>query len=251
MKEFKNKVAVITGAASGIGKALAKKYKVLVIDSDESNFGLHRHLGLELPEDFTRYWGGTRGVLDKMPRGGQQQLFEKKWGLEDIPEEYLTEKDNIKLLAIGKIHDVGEGCACPMAMLAREFLENLQLNDNSELAIGDTDAGIEHFGRGVERGVDIIIMVVDPSYESIQLAHKINSLAETISKPIYFVLNKVKAEIKDNLTNAVPSNKVIGIMPNNKEIFSSGLLGKEIDVKIEELDRLSEILTNILLTTKT
>ncbi len=92
-----------------LGKALAKKYKVLVIDSDESNFGLHRHLGLELPEDFTRYWGGKRGVLDKMPRGGQQQLFEKKWGLEDIPEEYLTAKDNIKLLAIGKIHDVGEG----------------------------------------------------------------------------------------------------------------------------------------------
>ncbi len=132
-----------------------------------------------------------------------------------------------------------------------EFFENLQLKDDSELTIIDTDAGIEHFGRGVERGVDIIIMVVDPSYESIQLAHKINSLAETISKPIYFVLNKVKAEIKDNLKNAVPSNKVIGVIPNNNEIFSSGFLGKEIDTKIEELDRLSEILMNILLTTKT
>ena len=146
-----------------LGKVLAKKFRVLVIDSDESNFGLHRHLGLDLPEDFTHYWGGKRGVLDKMPRGGQQQLFEKKWRIDDVPKEYLTGKDNIKLLAIGKIHDVGEGCACPMGMLAREFLDNLQLNDDDEVIIVDTDAGIEHFGRGVERGVDIIIMVVDPS----------------------------------------------------------------------------------------
>lgn len=232
-----------------LGKALAKKFRVLVIDSDESNFGLHRHLGLDLPEDFTHYWGGKRGVLDKMPKGGTQQLFEKKWGLDDIPKEYLTEKGNIKLLAIGKIHDVGEGCACPMGMLAREFLDNL-LEAADELVIVDTDAGIEHFGRGVERGVDIIIMVVDPSYESIQLAHKINTLAEKINKPIYFVLNKVEDDLKDTLKSTVPSNKVIGVIPNNRVIFNSGLLGKEINVDLKELDRLSETLKNILLTTK-
>ena len=35
----------------------ARGYQVLVIDADESNFGLHKQLGLNLPEDFTHYFG--------------------------------------------------------------------------------------------------------------------------------------------------------------------------------------------------
>ena len=43
-----------------LAKALARRGKeVLVIDSDESNYGLHRQLGMELPGDFTGYFGGT------------------------------------------------------------------------------------------------------------------------------------------------------------------------------------------------
>ncbi len=42
-----------------LAKELAKLgKKVLVIDSDESNYGLHRQLGMELPRDFTVFFGG-------------------------------------------------------------------------------------------------------------------------------------------------------------------------------------------------
>ena len=38
-------------------KALARRGKeILVIDSDESNYGLHRQLGMKLPRDFTDYY---------------------------------------------------------------------------------------------------------------------------------------------------------------------------------------------------
>jgi len=37
-----------------LAKDLAKRgYKVLVIDNDESNFGLHHLLGMEIPEDLS------------------------------------------------------------------------------------------------------------------------------------------------------------------------------------------------------
>ena len=59
-----------------LAKELARmEKKVLVVDSDESNFGLHRQLGVELPRDFTEYFGGkdkafktmmTSGILDSM-----------------------------------------------------------------------------------------------------------------------------------------------------------------------------------------
>ena len=48
---------------STVTSLLAKEFArmgktVLVVDSDESNFGLHRQLGVELPRDYTEYFGG-------------------------------------------------------------------------------------------------------------------------------------------------------------------------------------------------
>ena len=63
--------------------------KVLVVDSDESNFGLHSQLGVELPRDFTEYFGGkdkafktmmTSGILDTM----KLSAFVKKFFSEDF-----------------------------------------------------------------------------------------------------------------------------------------------------------------------
>ena len=46
-----------------LAKALARREKeILVIDSDESNYGLHRQLGMKLPRDFTDYFGGKQNV---------------------------------------------------------------------------------------------------------------------------------------------------------------------------------------------
>ena len=63
---------IILCGKGGCGKStvatlLARAYQkegknVLVIDSDESNYGLHRQLGFDLPEDFTHYFGGKKGA---------------------------------------------------------------------------------------------------------------------------------------------------------------------------------------------
>ena len=61
----------------------------------------------------------------------------------DILKEYLAEKTGIKLLAIGKIHEFREGCACPMGALSTEMLRNLELNDKEVVIVDKTKiAGI-------------------------------------------------------------------------------------------------------------
>jgi len=42
---------------------------------------------------------------------------------------------------------LGEGCACPMGALARNFLKNTETTPE-DIVLVDTEAGIEHFGRG-------------------------------------------------------------------------------------------------------
>ncbi|MCQ2563415.1 MAG: P-loop NTPase [Mogibacterium sp.] len=91
---------IILCGKGGCGKStvatlLARAYEkhgnnVLVIDSDESNYGLHRQLGFELPEDFTHYFGGKKGAYRKFDDKGY--LFECSHEHNGRMSEYLPYK---------------------------------------------------------------------------------------------------------------------------------------------------------------
>lgn len=226
--------------ATLIAKELAKRgKKVLVVDTDESNFGIYRNFGIEQPKDFMEYLGGKDKVRERLlgfTRGGEGEklkLFEEL-SIEDLPKDYAVEKDGIKIMAIGKIHDFGEGCACPMGAVAREFLEALKLREN-EVVVVDTDAGIEHFGRGVEAGCDVVVSVIEPSYESIMLSEKIAELSRKIGKRVVRLGNKVDESSKGII-------KADTYLPFKKEIFEACLNGEEIPL-VEEA---KEIVDSIL-----
>lgn len=231
--------------AALLAKSMARRgYRVLVVDSDESNYGLHRQLGLDLPEPLLSFFGGKKEMIGKMmkafPKGEQIKLFEGKWGLDDIPKEHLATKGGISLLAIGKIQDFGEGCACPMGALARMFLDNLVVKEK-EMVIVDTEAGIEHFGRGVEQGCDMILAVLDPTYESLQLSKKIVEIAGKIGKDLYFVLNRVDADSREAMLKSLDIDKVAAAVPEDKRIFMAGLAGEDIEVSIDEIEKLADL----------
>jgi CO dehydrogenase maturation factor len=67
--------------AALLAKCISRQgYQVLVVDSDESNYGLHRQLGLELPSYFMEYFGGKKEMISKMmaafPKGEKVELFD-------------------------------------------------------------------------------------------------------------------------------------------------------------------------------
>ena len=203
-----------------------RKNKVLVIDSDESNTGLHLRLGMTKPEDFMNYFGGKKILFQKAKE------ITGKWKLDDLPKEYLSEKGNIQLLLMGKIYEFGEGCACPINVLSSRMLEILDVGEK-EFLIVDTDAGIEHFGRGVEKGVDSLVVVIEPSKDSILLAQKISDLGKQLGKPTYLVLNRVNHESEKLLLESIDKEKVIATIPENRDVFMSGLAGKELKISFE------------------
>ena len=154
-------------------------------------------------------------------------MSEADIALEQIPSGYFNEKNGLKLISIGKIHQALEGCACPMGVLSREFLKKLRLGPN-ELAIVDMEAGVEHFGRGIDNSLDAVLVVVEPSFESIALAEKIKDLASGIKKDFWAVLNKISseslmAEIKMKLKKR--GMETIGVISYDASVFLSGLKG--------------------------
>lgn len=176
---------------------MKKGYKVVVLDADESNPGLHRKLGFEkLPASIYDEVKKSAAETDDVVKYWHQL---EKITLEDIPADFIEQDQAISYLMIGKINDVLEGCACAMADSAREMLIRLSLNDD-EILIVDQEAGVENFGRGVERGADTIINIVEPSYESIELSEKINYMAQGIGiAQVKTILNKVPSQDVENI----------------------------------------------------
>lgn len=217
----------------------ARRNTVLVIDSDESNIGLHSRLGMKKPDDFMNYFGGKKLLFEKTKE------MKDRWILGDLPADYLTRKGNIRLLSMGKIYQFGEGCACPINALSSKFLEILDLKEG-EFLIVDTDAGIEHFGRGVEKGVDILLVIIDPSRESILLAKKISELGNQVDKPVYYILNRISDhETQDLLMNSIDRERVIAVIQENKQIFMSGLAGNEFNIDVEGIKEIADMLESM------
>ncbi len=239
---------------STITTLLAKEFarmgkKVLVVDSDESNFGLHRQLGVELPRDFTEYFGGKDKAFKTMMVGGildsvklsafAKKFFSEAFTMADIPEEYFSEKDGVKLMSSGKIHKANEGCACTMNSILEQFVDHLTLGED-EVALLDMEAG-EHFGRGTDNPVDAVLMIVDPSFESLRLSAKIAELSRSIGKPIYFCLNKIAAENEQTMVDAVSKNgSVICKMPLNAELSKAGLTGEELTAGYPQITAMAQ-----------
>jgi CO dehydrogenase maturation factor len=204
-------------------------YSVFVLDADESNSGLYNLLGMESPPaPLMDLLGGKEAVKQGMGTGNV--LARERISPESLPAECVHVSGGLKLAAVGKIHQALEGCACPMGVLTREFLKKLELRPG-EVAFVDMEAGVEHFGRGVEEAVDFVLLAVEPSMESLQLATRIRELASGMGKNAGAVLNKISSRewskkmqrwlIERGIT-------VIGSVPEDPSVFEACLEGSRI-----------------------
>jgi CO dehydrogenase maturation factor len=222
---------------------MAKGYRILVVDTDESNYGLSAQLGMEDPKLLMDELGGKKLLVTKMlssfSSGKRTPILNESWSIDEIPKDCISKKDNIHLIRIGKVEHFGEGCACPMGGLSREFVTNLKLEPN-DIAIIDTEAGIEHLGRGVASGTDMILMVLDPSYESIRLSEKICKMASEASKSVYFTLNKVDDTLAEKMVKKIGKTRVVGVVPFTSSIQEKGLSGEELDTTVSSLEQITD-----------
>ena len=243
-----NKIAVCGKGGSGksvVVRLLAdglreRGQKVVVIDADESNTGLHRMLGFDQPpKALTDLLGGKKKLeaqLEEAIRAGipemSVELINQEMQLEDLPPEYIfSTASGIRLINIGKILIAMEGCACPMGIVSRSFLKKLRLEPD-EIAVVDLEAGVEHFGRGVETSIDCVLVVVEPSIDSLEVAEKISELSAQIDiADVWMVLNKIASDdIEGRLRDYLEKRDmtVIGVIHQNQEIFESCLDGRPI-----------------------
>jgi len=227
-------------------EAISRGFGVIVVDSDESNSGLFKMLGFEIPPvPLMELVGGKKKLKEKMSH--PNVLAESHFSIKEIPPRHLIRRNGLALVSIGKILQALEGCACPMGVLNREFLKKLRLGEK-EIAIIDMEAGVEHFGRGIDEGIDRVLLVVEPSFESIAVAEKIKGLASGLDKEVLAVLNKIDSErIALKLEGELRTRdiEVIGIIPNDPLVFEACLEGRTLGGG-EAFNAAGKVLGNLL-----
>ena len=215
-------------------------YQVLLVDSDESNFGIPHLLGVKAPVSLLDSFGGKKGFKEKLNRpvlADGDAIFPGRQRIDDIPGKCVASNDGIRMVSVGKIHHFGEGCACPMGVLAKKFLASLDAGEK-EVVIVDAEAGVEHFGRGVAGECEVILAVVDPTAESFKLAEKMVEMSQKAGRDVYFILNKVETSIEAIIWRHIEPERVIGTIPKSDAIFMASLEGEKVVDPTGGMDRI-------------
>jgi len=212
-------------------------YAVVLLDGDASNPGglIRLVLGAtDGPEPLIEFFGGREKVIcpvdDPSPLtrvSDAVPVVEANINLTEIPPRYYIRKGGILLFQVGKIHRAYEGCDGPMSKVSRDFVLNGEC-----ITLIDVEAGIEHFGRGVEKNVDVVLIVVDPTFESFEIAARVTDLGRLMSVThTLAILNGVDSkEAESIMRRAMEMRKVnvLGCVKYDREIRKAGMEGTAI-----------------------
>jgi CO dehydrogenase maturation factor len=189
--------------------------------------------------------GGKQGFREKTRNAGagigsRPSLFPEVLAVDELPPACVaTARNGIRVLSVGKIHHFNEGCACPMGSLFRMLFASLRPGEK-DVVIVDTAAGVEHFGRGLDGLCDRILCVVDPSFESITMAGRVQALAREAGLPSGLILNRVTTETETELDAALDTAGIIGRLPYSRALFLDTLKGRPLSSDLPEMDTLCD-----------
>ncbi len=168
-----------------LAKALRRQgYTVCVLDADSTNMGLYQALGSDrTPVSLMDYFGGSvfGGGSVTCPVDDPTRLSKAEIFLDKLPDKYYVQsREGIFLLTAGKIGDKGPGVGCdgPISKITRDL--KIQGFGDAPITLIDLKAGLEDPARGVITSLDWVVVVVDPTTASIQIAADIKDMANQI-----------------------------------------------------------------------
>jgi len=146
--------------------------------------------------------------------------------VDDLPEKCSLKRDRIKIMVMGPIKAAGSGCYCPEGALLQALVAQLLLKVD-EVVILDMEAGIEHLTRGTAKGVDKLIIVVEPSRRSVETGYRVRDLALEIGlQNIGVVANKIRDEREnDFLISNMADFEFLGFIPYDEGIAEADITG--------------------------
>lgn len=126
------------------------------------------------------------------------------------------------------------------------------VSEADKITVMDMEASLEHLSRGTVRHVDVMLIVTEPYYRSLETARRTLPLARALGiNHIYAVVNKYRsAEDEKAVTDFCKNNdlEIIAKIPFDSEVTQADLEGKSLydfnpeSLVVKEVEKLAESL---------
>lgn len=215
-----------TTVAAGLATFFADNgYRVYAVDADpDASLGLA--LGLE-PEavEAVKPIVEMRDVIVART-GGEGAFFSLNPEVGDLLDSYSLPLGNILFFKMGAVKQGGTSCYCRENSVLHALVSTLLLR-RDEMVILDMGAGIEHLTRGTSRGVDLLLVVTEPTRVSLQTARTVTALATDLAiRNIAYVGNKVRTPAERSfLEENLPAGQLLGVLPFDEQEWGRARVG--------------------------
>ena len=223
-----------TTVSAGLARLFAGKgYHVIAVDADPD-----ASLGMALGFD-EKLLAAQRPVVEmkeliKERTGGGGALFCLNPKVDDVLEKYALKIGEIRFLRMGGIKQGGSDCySCDNSYITA--LDYSLLLDEVHVVIMDMSAGIEHLTRGTAKGVDVIVVVTEPTKVSVKTAQVVLELAGELGiKRSIVVGNKIRSQRDlDFLQSRFPA--LVPLPMDEALLEGDGTVGSAFAAELEEL----------------
>lgn len=93
------------------------------------------------------------------------------------------------------------------------------------VTITDMEAGLEHLSRSTTRASDVMLVIAEPYYKSLETAGRVYQLAQELGIPnIYVVANKVRTSVETEAIQAFCQKhnlELIGVIPYDEQVAAA------------------------------
>jgi CO dehydrogenase maturation factor len=172
---------------------------VVAVDADEQqNLAATLGIGLEDAAAIVAVAADADYVEEKTgarPGEGAGAMLRLNPDTADIVDRRAVEgPDGVRLLVMGGVREAGGGCLCPETALIQAAVAGMHLHPE-DVVLMDTHAGVEHFGRSLARGFDAAVVVVDPTFNAVQVGRESAVLADGLGiGTVHLVVNRARSQ---------------------------------------------------------
>ncbi len=130
------------------------------------------------------------------------------------------------------------------------------VSEDDNITVMDMEASLEHLSRGTVKHVDVLLIVTEPYYRSLETARRTLPLARNLGiNHIYAVVNKYRsAEDEKAVTDFCKKNdlEIIAKIPFDSDVTQADLEGKSLydfnsdSTVVKEVEKLAETLRELV-----
>lgn len=222
-----------------------KGYNVFAIDADpDLSLGTVLGLSEQEIENLQPIVEMRDLILERTQGDGSMYILNPE--VDDVWQEFSVDVNGIRFLKMGAVKK--QGCYCLENTFLNALINSIVIKAKDAVLL-DMGAGIEHLTRGTVKGIDCLIIVVEPSVVSTDTAKVTRGLAEEIGiKNIYYVGNKVRNEKEiEFLKTRVPAENILGCISYSDYLLDQamGLVDEEGEGKAKFDREIAAILKSI------